>query len=93
MKTRIMILACLRAVPAGRMAAQQQTDPEQKATVQTQGDAIIIRKGKGDMRIKVYEEQLEDGDKKEEQIYEGVYREKEEANKRTFLDSLPLIPK
>ena len=25
---------------------------------------IIIRKGKGDMRIKVYEEQLEDGEKK-----------------------------
>ena len=46
MKTRIMILACLLAVPAGRMAAQQQTDPEQKATVQTQGDSIIIRKGK-----------------------------------------------
>ena len=71
MKTRIMILACLLAVPAGRMAAQQQTDPEQKATVQTQGDSIIIRKGKGDMRIKVYEEQLEDGEKKEVQIYEG----------------------
>ena len=51
MKTRIMILACLLAIPAGRMAAQQQTDPEQKATVQTQGDSIIIRKGKGDMRI------------------------------------------
>ena len=75
MKTRIMILACLLAVPAGRMAAQQQTDPEQKATVQTQGDSIIIRKGKGDMRIKVYEEQLEDGEKKEVQIYEGVYLE------------------
>ena len=48
MKTRIMILACLLAVPAGRMAAQQQTDLEQKATVQTQGDSIIILKGKGD---------------------------------------------
>ena len=42
MKTRIMILACLLAVPAGRMTAQQQTAPEQKATVQTQGDSIII---------------------------------------------------
>ena len=89
MKTRIMILACLLAVPAGRMAAQQQTDPEQKATVQTQGDSIIIRKGKGDMRIKVYEEQLEDGEKKEVQIYEGVYLEKVDADKRTFLDALP----
>ena len=75
MKTRIMILACLLAVPAGRMAAQQQTDPEQKATVQTQGDSIIIRKGKGDMRIKVYEEQLEDGEKKEVQIYESGCRQ------------------
>ena len=93
MKTRIMILACLLAVPAGRMAAQQQTDPEQKATVQTQGDSIIIRKGKGDMRIKVYEEQLEDGEKKEVQIYEGVYLEKVDADKRTFLDALPFIPK
>ena len=92
MKTRIMILACLLAVPAGRMAAQQQTDPEQKATVQTQGDSIIIRKGKGDMRIKVYEEQLEDGEKKEVQIYEGVYLEKVDADKRTFLDALPFIP-
>ena len=65
MKTRIMILACLLTIPASRVAAQQQTDPEPKATVQTQGDSIIIRKGKGDMRIKVYEEQLEDGEKKE----------------------------
>lgn len=93
MKTRIMILACLLAIPAGRMAAQQQTDPKQKATVQTQGDSIIILKGKGDMRIKVYEEQLEDGEKKEVQIYEGVYLEKVDADKRTFLDALPFIPK
>ena len=92
MKTRIMILACLLAVPAGRMAAQQQTDPEQKATVQTQGDSIIIRKGKGDMRIKVYEEQLEDGEKKEVQIYEGVYLEKVDADKRTFLDAPAIHP-
>ena len=46
MKTRIMILACLLAVPAGRMAAQQQTDPEQKATVQTQGRSEERRVGK-----------------------------------------------
>lgn len=93
MKTRIMILACLLTIPASRVAAQQQTDPEPKATVQTQGDSIIIRKGKGDMRIKVYEEQLEDGEKKEVQIYEGVYLEKVDADKRTFLDALPFIPK
>ena len=81
MKTRIMILACLLAVPAGRMAAQQQTDPEQKATVQTQGDSIIILKGKGDMRIKVYEEQLEDGEKKEvEVLFQTVVQLKESLN-------------
>ena len=45
------------------------------------------------MRIKVYEEQLEDGEKKEVQIYEGVYLEKVDADKRTFLDALPFIPK
>ena len=93
MKTKVMILACLFAVPAGHLSAQQQTDPEQKTTVKTQGDSIIIRKGKGDMRIKVYEEQLEDGEKKEVQIYEGVYLEKVDADKRTFLDALPFIPK
>lgn len=93
MKTRIIILACLLAASTSRMAAQQQTDPEQKVTVQTQGDSIIIRKGKGDMRIKVYEEQLEEGEKKEVQIYEGVYLEKVDADKRTFLDALPFIPK
>ena len=92
MKTRIMILACLLAVPAGRMAAQQQTDPEQKATVQTQGDSIIIRKGKGDMRIKVYEEQLEDGEKKEVQIYEESIS-KVDADKRAFLRRPAIHPK
>ena len=92
MKTKVMILACLFAVPAGHLSAQQQTDPEQKTTVKTQGDSIIIRKGKGDMRIKVYEEQLEEGEKKEVQIFEGVYLEKVDADKRTFLDALPFIP-
>ena len=58
MKTRIMILACLLAVPAGRMAAQQQTDLNRKLQYRHKGDSIIIRKGKGDMRIKVYEEQF-----------------------------------
>lgn len=93
MKNRIMILACLLAMPACRMAAQQPGDPERKSTVTTQGDSIIIRKGKGDMRIKVYEEQLEDDEKKEVQIYEGVYLEKIDADKRTFFDALPFIPK
>lgn len=90
MKTKVMILACLFAVPACHLSAQQQTDPE-KATVKTQGDSIIILKGKGDLRIKVYEE-LDENEKKEEQIFEGVYLEKVDADKRTFLDALPFIP-
>lgn len=90
MKTKVMILACLFAVPACHLSAQQQTDPE-KATVKTQGDSIIILKGKGDLRIKVYEE-LGENEKKEEQIFEGVYLEKVDADKRTFLDALPFIP-
>lgn len=92
MKTKIMILTCLLAAPTVRMAAQQPNNPEQKAVVETKGDSIIIRKGQGDMRIKVYEEQLEEGEKKEVQIFEGVYLEKADADKRTFLDALPFIP-
>ncbi|WP_373733847.1 outer membrane beta-barrel protein [Bacteroides heparinolyticus] len=93
MKTKIMILTCLLAAPTVRMAAQQPNNPEQKAVVETKGDSIIIRKGQGDMRIKVYEEQLEEGEKKEVQIFEGVYLEKVDADKRTFLDALPFIPR
>ncbi|AVM53403.1 outer membrane protein with beta-barrel domain [Bacteroides zoogleoformans] len=93
MKTKIMILTCLLAAPTARMAAQQPNNPEQKAVVETKGDSIIIRKGQGDMRIKVYEEQLEEGEKKEVQIFEGVYLEKTDADRRTFLDALPFIPR
>ena len=93
MKTRTFILTCLLAMPAGHLAAQQPAEPEQRATVTTRGDSIIILKGKGDMRIKVYEDQLEEGEEKEVEIYEGVYLEKVDADKRTFLDALPFIPK
>ena len=93
MKTKTILLACLLPMVAGNAAAQQQTAPKQKTSVKMQGDSIIIRKGEGDLRIKVYEEQLEDGEDKEVQIYEGVYLEKVDADKRTFLDALPFIPK
>lgn len=84
MKTRTFILTCLLAMPAGHLAAQQPAEPEQRATVTTRGDSIIILKGKGDMRIKVYEDQLEEGEEKEVEIYEGVYLEKVDADKRTI---------
>nr|WP_245530897.1 outer membrane beta-barrel protein [Bacteroides helcogenes] len=80
-------------MPVSYLAAQQPIEPKQKATVTTQGDSIIILKGKGDMHIKVYESQLEEDDMKEVQIYEGIYLEKVDADKRTFLDALPFIPK
>lgn len=78
---------------AGHVAAQQPTAPAQKATVETQGDSlIIIRKGTGDMRIKVYEDQSE-GREEHVQLFEGVYLDRVDADKRTFLDALPFIPK
>ena len=93
MKTKIMMLACLLVAPTIRTAAQQLSEARRKAVVSTQGDSVIIRKGTGEMRIKVYEEQLEEDEKKEVQIFEGVYLEKVDADRRTFLDALPFIPK
>lgn len=64
----------------------------ERAVVIAQGDSIIIRKGKGDMRIKLYEQRCESGIQKEEEIYEGVYLERVPADSRSFLDALPFIP-
>lgn len=92
MKTKNVILACLLSMTASYAAAQQNNYPQQ-ATVTTEGDSIIIRKGSGNMRIRIYEEQPANGDSKETEIYEGVYLERvEEPDKRTFLDALPFIP-
>lgn len=92
MKTKNVILACLLSMTASYAAAQQNNQPQQ-ATVTTEGDSIIIRKGSGNMRIRIYEEQPANGDSKETEIYEGVYLERvEEPDKRTFLDALPFIP-
>ncbi len=92
MKTKNVILACLLSMTASYAAAQQNNQPQQ-ATVTTEGDSIIIRKGSGNMRICIYEEQPANGDSKETEIYEGVYLERvEEPDKRTFLDALPFIP-
>ncbi len=91
MKTKNVIFACLLFMAASYATAQQ-TAPSQRATITTEGDSIIIRKGSGNMRIRVYEEQPTDGESKEVEIYEGVYLERVESDKRTFLDALPFIP-
>lgn len=91
MKTKNVIFACLLSMAASYATAQQTAAP-QRATIITEGDSIIIRKGSGNMRIRVYEEQPTDGESKEVEIYEGVYLERVESDKRTFLDALPFIP-
>lgn len=93
MKTKIMMLACLLAAPATQLMAQEATTASQKnAIVETQGDSIIIKKGEGDLRIRVYETQTDRDTPKEVEIFEGVYLEKVDGDKRSFLDALPFIP-
>lgn len=75
-------------------ALAQQTETPHRASISTRGDSIIIRKGEGDLRIRLYEEQAEDGAEPHEvEIYEGVYLERRETGQNTFLDALPFIPK
>ena len=93
MKTRnIWIAALLLMGAAGHAAAQQTGDQPQKTRIETRGDSIIIRKGAGDLRIKVYEQQGDESSQEEVEIYEGVWLEKVDADKRNFLDALPFIP-
>lgn len=95
MNTKNIITACLLALSTGYAAAQQQsTDSLQRSIVTAQGDSIIIRKGTGNLRIKLYE-QLPDGEEGDlKQVYEGVYLEKVNSDDRqSFLDALPFVPK
>ncbi len=93
MKTKIIgTLGCLLLATMS-LHAQQIEKNDRSATVRTQGDSIIIHKGSGDMRIRIYEEQTDGEEPKEVEIYEGVWLEEVDADKRTFLDALPLIPK
>lgn len=67
-----IILACLILFPLTGVMAQETT--RRQTIVNTSGDSIIIRKGDGDVKIKVYEEVTTDGDtKQEEKLFEGVY--------------------
>lgn len=94
MKTKTILTAGCLILATVCTQAQQTTEPKrEKAVVETQGDSIIILRGKGDMRIRLYEQQTEDDEQKEVEIFEGVYLEKVDADSRTFLDALPFIPK
>ncbi len=90
MKTRIVLATCLLALTAGQSIAQTNT-ARQRATIETQGDSILIRKGSGDLHIKVYEGQTEEGETKKVQIYDGVYVEQIEMEHRTFVEALPFV--
>ena len=94
MKTKTILTAGCLLLSTVCTQAQQTTEPKrERAVVETQGDSIIILRGKGDMRIRLYEQQIEDDEQKEVEIFEGVYLEKVDADSRTFLDALPFIPK
>lgn len=92
MKTKNILLALLLGITTGYIQAQQ-PQSSQRSSIHTQGDSIIIRKGSGDMRIKIYENLPDDNDEKEVEVYEGVYLQQVDADKRTFLDALPFVPK
>lgn len=72
----------------------QKPETPLKARVEALGDSIIIHKGQGDLRIRLYEEQTEEGDNtpQEVEIYEGIYLEKEDSRPNAFLEALPFIP-
>lgn len=94
MKAKTLLVATfMMLVPAFACGQQNVTAPD-RATVESHGDSVIvIRKGKGDLRIRLYEKQADGQDEEEKEIFEGVYLEKVDADKRSFLDALPLIPK
>ena len=91
MKTKNMLVAVLCVVMAMGATAQEQAQ-NRHANITTRGDSIIIMKGDGDMRIKIYENRDGNPENSMTEIYEGVYLEKVDADRRTFLDALPFIP-
>ena len=87
-----IILACLILFPLTGVMAQETT--RRQTIVNTSGDSIIIRKGDGDVKIKVYEEVTTDGDaKQEEKLFEGVYLTRIDTDRPSILDALPFAPK
>lgn len=93
MKTRIILTAACLTLATLCAQAQQAGNVDKRATVESRGVSIIIKKGSGDLRIRLYEQQTdEDSIGKEVEIYEGVYLERADEDESTFLDALPFIP-
>lgn len=93
MKTRNILTAACLTLATLCAQAQQAGNVDKRATVESRGDSIIIKKGSGDLRIRLYEQQTdEDSIGKEVEIYEGVYLERADEDESTFLDALPFIP-
>lgn len=101
MKAKKMITACALLMMAACPTHAQvlnptiDTDTLRHARISTQGDSIIILRGSEDLRIRIYEKQekAENAEQqKEVEIFEGVYLEKVDADKHSFLDALPFIP-
>ena len=87
-----LILAGRILFPLTGVMAQETT--RRQTIVNTSGDSIIIRKGDGDVKIKVYEEVTTDGDaKQEEKLFEGVYLTRIDTDRPSILDALPFAPK
>ena len=89
-----IILACAMLLPLASIAAQENNSEVRKeTTVQTTGDSIIILKGDGDVKIKVYEEYDNGNGRQEEKLYEGVYLTRIATNRSSILDALPFAPR
>lgn len=94
MNTKNILTGMLLATLSLPAFAQQTNDSIRRATIEARGDSVVIRKGAGDLRIRVYEEQAEEEEEPQEvEIYEGIYLEREDETTNTFLDALPFIPK
>ena len=93
MNTRT-ILAGIFLATLGLPALGQQAQTSRRAVINARGDSVVIRKGEGDLRIRIYEEQAENGEVPEEvEIYEGIYLERADETTNAFLEALPFIPK
>ena len=87
-----IILACMMLFPFMGIAAQE-SETRKQTTVNTSGDSIIILKGEGNVKIKIYEENICNDTRQEEKLFEGVYLTRIDSDRPSILDALPFAPK
>ena len=87
-----IILACMMLFPFMGIAAQE-SETRKQTTVNTSGDSIIILKGEGNVKIKIYEENVCNDTRQEEKLFEGVYLTRIDSDRPSILDALPFAPK